>query len=168
MAILASAARTEEIPNRPGPRIGAKVDRGPLMAVRDVYLRIEEIVGYSPVEPSSHSRGTCAGRGRRLHRAHARGRAARPGDVARDGAGPCADSALAFVRGANYLFALATAAVIVVIAIVAALAERKDQWFDDLPHWLERLLPVVPIVTFAALAMLLGVVRKRPSKPRTR
>jgi hypothetical protein len=74
--------------------------------------------------------------------------------------------ALAFLRGANYLFALATAAVIVVIAIVAFLVERNRDWFDDLPHWFERLLPVVPIVLLAALAMLLGVVRKRPAKPK--
>lgn len=74
--------------------------------------------------------------------------------------------ALAFLRGGSYLFALATAAVIVVIAILAFLVERNDEWFDDLPNWLERLLPVVPIVVFAALAMLLGVVRKRPRKPK--
>ena len=61
------------------------------------------------------------------------------------------------------MFAIATAAVIAVIAGVAVLVEQTD-WFDDLPHWLERLLPVVPIVVLAALAMLLGVVRKRPAK----
>ena len=72
--------------------------------------------------------------------------------------------ALAFLRGADYLFALATAAVIAVIVILAVLVERTE-WFDDLPHWLERLLPVVPIVVLAALAMLLGVVRRRPAKP---
>jgi patatin-related protein len=72
--------------------------------------------------------------------------------------------ALAFLRGADYGFALATAAVIVAIAIVAIVVEQTG-WFDDLPHWLERLLPVVPIVVFAALAMLLGVVHKRPAKP---
>ena len=75
--------------------------------------------------------------------------------------------ALAFLRGANYLFALATAAVIAVIVIVAFLVERNKDWFDDLPHWLERLLPVVPIVLLAALAMLLGVIRKRPAKQST-
>jgi hypothetical protein len=71
--------------------------------------------------------------------------------------------ALAFLRGADYGFALATAAVIVVIAIAAIVVEQTG-WFDDLPHWLDRLLPVVPIVVFAALAMLLGVVRKRPAR----
>lgn len=71
--------------------------------------------------------------------------------------------ALAFLRGADYRFALATAAVIVAIAIAAIVVERTD-WFDDLPHWLDRLLPVVPILVFAALAMLLGVVRKRPAR----
>ena len=71
--------------------------------------------------------------------------------------------ALAFLRGADYMFAIGTAAVIAVIAGVAVLVEQTD-WFDDLPHWLERLLPVVPIVVLAALAMLLGVVRKRPAK----
>ena len=72
--------------------------------------------------------------------------------------------ALAFLRGANYLFALATAAIIAVIAILAFLVERNEDWFDDLPHWFERLLPVVPIVLLAALAVLLGVVHKRPAK----
>jgi hypothetical protein len=86
-----------------------------------------------------------------------------PRDVDRDGAGPCR-LRLAFLRGANYLFALTTAAVIVVIAILALVVERTE-WFDDLPHWLDRLLPVVPIVVFA-LAMLLGVVRKGPTKPK--
>jgi patatin-related protein len=71
--------------------------------------------------------------------------------------------ALAFLRGADYMFAIGTAAVIAVIAGVAVLVEQTD-WFDDLPRWLERLLPVVPIVVLAALAMLLGVVRKRPAK----
>ena len=75
--------------------------------------------------------------------------------------------ALAFLRGADYLFALATAAVVAVIAIVAFLVERNEKWFDDLPNWFERLLPVVPIVVLAALAMLLGVVRKRPAKQTT-
>ena len=71
--------------------------------------------------------------------------------------------ALAFLRGADYLLALSTAAVIAVIAILAVVVEQTG-WFDDLPHWLARLLPVVPIVVFAALAMLLGVVHKRPAK----
>ena len=71
--------------------------------------------------------------------------------------------ALAFLRGADYMFAVGTAAVIAVIAGLAVLVEQTE-WFDDLPHWLERLLPVVPIVVLAALAMLLGVVRKRPAK----
>jgi patatin-related protein len=72
---------------------------------------------------------------------------------------------LAFLRGAGKWFVLATALVIAAIIGVAVLAEWKDEWFDDLPNWLERLLPVVPIIVLAGLTMLLGVVHGRKAKP---
>jgi amino acid transporter len=69
---------------------------------------------------------------------------------------------LAFLRGAGWRFVIATALAIALIIGVAVLAEWKDEWFDDLPNWLERLLPIVPIVFLATLTMLLGLTHGRP------
>jgi patatin-related protein len=72
---------------------------------------------------------------------------------------------LAFLRGGGLWFALATLLAIVAIAVVAYLVERNESWFDGLPNWVERLLPVVPIVVLATLTMLLGLVHGRPKTP---
>lgn len=72
--------------------------------------------------------------------------------------------ALALLRGGELWLGIGTAVAIVVIALAAYLVERYD-WIEELPEWLERLAPAVPIVVLALLAMLLGTIH-RPRRSR--
>ena len=56
--------------------------------------------------------------------------------------------------------------VIAAIVGITVLVAWKDEWFDDLPNWFGRLLPILPIVLLAALTMLLGVVHRPRAKSR--
>jgi hypothetical protein len=73
--------------------------------------------------------------------------------------------ALAFLRAGKWLV-LPLVLVIAAIVGITVLVAWKDEWFDDLPNWFGRLLPILPIVLLAALTMLLGVVHRPRAKPR--